>query len=358
MVTSKILGRQRIPSRKAAAAMTSLNTSTNENVTAATSTSTAVPIPPQTPTPKPKRATSVQSQAVAQSTTSKDVRHINNKVNQAAMSSQSSVAAEPAVTKVVAKQIKTTWTTEEIEEMCYLLLGIKDAGGGADNGFKASEWQEIGDTLSKPSRACETKFARIKKEFYDIRFIRECSGFGWDDEICIAEAEPQVWDDLLCKKPECAKWQSTLFPCYSTVQAILGNTMSKGKYKFSANISDSSKDEDGASAEGERHLTPQSNGDNPIVLDDSENDNIDPTLQKKRSKKRSIDISPSSERTARKRSGISVMNQMVVGLERMAEAMAQPYIVDIAQEKVNTTLEGQVIELIQDEQCLSSEGKL
>lgn len=40
------------------------------------------------------------------------------------------------------------------------------------------------------------------------------------------------------------------------------------------------------------------------------------------------------------------MNQKAIGLEKMAEAMAQSYVVDIAQEQVNTTPEGQIIELI------------
>jgi hypothetical protein len=36
----------------------------------------------------------------------------------------------------------------------------------------------------------------MKKDYKEVKFLRELSGFGWDEENCVPTAEPEVWEDF------------------------------------------------------------------------------------------------------------------------------------------------------------------
>ena len=37
----------------------------------------------------------------------------------------------------------------------------------------------------------------MKKDFKDFKFLKENSGFGWDDEKKIPTGPDEVWDDMI-----------------------------------------------------------------------------------------------------------------------------------------------------------------
>jgi hypothetical protein len=88
------------------------------------------------------------------------------------------------------------WTNTEIDSLVSQLKDAKDAGNSSENGFKASVWASIAssfsDLMKKTNRVCESKWSRLKKDYKDVKFLRECSGFGWDEVKCIVTAEPEI----------------------------------------------------------------------------------------------------------------------------------------------------------------------
>jgi hypothetical protein len=52
------------------------------------------------------------------------------------------------------------------------------------------------DPLKNETRACESKWARLKKHYKDVKFLGELSGFGWDEETSLLTAEPQAWAEV------------------------------------------------------------------------------------------------------------------------------------------------------------------
>ena len=50
--------------------------------------------------------------------------------------------------------------------------------------------------MLKTDRVCQTKWSRLKGDYKDVKFVRELSGFGWDDKKFVPTAEDDVWDRL------------------------------------------------------------------------------------------------------------------------------------------------------------------
>lgn len=95
----------------------------------------------------------------------------------------------------------TKWTNEEIESLVAQVKQAKDEGKTSDSGFKSVVWTSIAASFpagarKQDPRVCETKWSRLKKDYKEVKFLREASGFGWDSEKCVPTAEPGVWAEI------------------------------------------------------------------------------------------------------------------------------------------------------------------
>jgi hypothetical protein len=91
------------------------------------------------------------------------------------------------------------WSNEETKSLVDQLQDAKDQGLITDNGFKSVVWTNVGNSYTDPlktPRSCETKWGRLKKDYKEVKWFKEVSGFGWDNEKHIPIAEPQVWAQL------------------------------------------------------------------------------------------------------------------------------------------------------------------
>ena len=116
-------------------------------------------------------------------------------------SASSSTPSIPGVLAIIAPKtrVNTKQNAEEIDSMVVQLKTTKDEGNTSENSFKASIQQSISNSLTnltKLSRTCETKQSRMKKDYKEVKFLRELSGFRQDDEKYIVTIELEVWDEL------------------------------------------------------------------------------------------------------------------------------------------------------------------
>ena len=92
------------------------------------------------------------------------------------------------------------WSREEVDQLLDKLQDAKDAGNSSENGFKSAVWTAAGasfsDSLKKNGRVCESKWTRLKKDYKEVKFLVELSGFGWKDDECLVDAEEEVWEEL------------------------------------------------------------------------------------------------------------------------------------------------------------------
>ena len=74
---------------------------------------------------------------------------------------------------------------------------LQDAtdGNTCDNGWKGPVWQSIADALDndlKTRSACQSKFVRLKKEYKEVKHLRDISGFEGDRERDLATVNNDV----------------------------------------------------------------------------------------------------------------------------------------------------------------------
>jgi Myb/SANT-like DNA-binding domain len=93
------------------------------------------------------------------------------------------------------------WTKAEVDSLIDQLFQAKEDGNTAEGGFKSAIWGGIADSfndpLKKKSRACESKWTRLKKDYKEIKWLREeVSGFGWNEDTQLVEATDEIWEEL------------------------------------------------------------------------------------------------------------------------------------------------------------------
>jgi Myb/SANT-like DNA-binding domain len=107
----------------------------------------------------------------------------------------------PMSTGKIRRGPNAKWTSTDIDSLITQLLQAKNDGYFGEGGFKATVWKAIADSyndpLKKKYRAAESKWARLKKEYKDIKWLREeVPGFDWDDKKHIVSATGEVWAEL------------------------------------------------------------------------------------------------------------------------------------------------------------------
>ena len=94
----------------------------------------------------------------------------------------------------------TKWDKEDLDSMVQHLLQAKIDGNTSENEFKSTVWGAIAASFPDPrkieARVCESKWSRMKADYKQVKFLRECSGFGWDNENFLVTAQPEVWADV------------------------------------------------------------------------------------------------------------------------------------------------------------------
>lgn len=98
-----------------------------------------------------------------------------------------------------AKRLNAQWTGADLELMFAHLEEAKEKGNTLEGEFTASVWMALAaayDDIAKTARSCEIKFARMKKDFEEVKWLRAASGFGWDEKTQCVTAEASVWAQL------------------------------------------------------------------------------------------------------------------------------------------------------------------
>jgi hypothetical protein len=129
---------------------------------------------------------------------------LRNNVNTVAGSSQASSTAGgrqdfPQCNTRSAKPFAsaTHWSNKEIDQLVLKAKEAKASGQTSNKGFPTAVWTMVAASYSDPlkqvAKTCESKWAGVGKAFREVKFLREASGFGWDDNLKLVTAEPPFW---------------------------------------------------------------------------------------------------------------------------------------------------------------------
>ncbi|KAI1001839.1 hypothetical protein K3495_g6366 [Podosphaera aphanis] len=255
------------------------------------------------------------------------------------------------------------WSNEECDALVSRLLKAKKYGRMTENNFKSSVWTSIAqsfqDPLKRSSRVCETKWARMKKDYKGIKLLRETPGFGWDADRKLVTANPDVWDTIC--RPDLAKWRRFNFPWYDDISQIFGQDVRNGTCNFVNDTSGNGEERtvfDFTSPETSMSslntlVPPLNHGSLSSLYRLSENKTLAvacPTAMGE------ISDSKSMEKT----NGPTVMEKMseetLSTIANNSKTSFEAQATQIA--LINSSLEGQAQRRVQDETCLTEEGKL
>lgn len=225
--------------------------------------------------------------------------------------------------------------------MCDYLSTVQENG---KTNFKNTTWQYLSDNILsdplKTPRVCQSKFSNMKKDFFQVRFLRQCAVFGWDDDKCLPIADDIVWEETEKVRPEMIKWRTKPFPLFDNMLEALGEV---SKYSFGDIDVDEIESGSGESSEDMN----TSNAPGPEERDESH------TLELLH--RESAGAQSQLGHRRKKGPGVGASNDdLSSGLLKIAKAIKE----GPGKDTVDSSLEGQAQSRIQDEACLTVDGVL
>ncbi|KAJ3779991.1 hypothetical protein GGU10DRAFT_381390 [Lentinula aff. detonsa] len=85
---------------------------------------------------------------------------------------------------------------------------------------------------AKTSESCRTRFTTLKKEYKEVKYLRNLSGFGWNPLQHVVTATPSVWSSLLTASPKYAKWQRKSFFFFDEMAELVDGHVATGATAF------------------------------------------------------------------------------------------------------------------------------
>ncbi len=96
------------------------------------------------------------------------------------------------------------WWTFEMEETLFLtLLEQVDIGKRADSRFKKEAWIACCNAIEKATgqlvtiEKCKGKVDTMKALWRELNWLKDQSGFGWDEDTRLVKAGDQAWKDVI-----------------------------------------------------------------------------------------------------------------------------------------------------------------
>ncbi|KAJ9552825.1 hypothetical protein OSB04_016870 [Centaurea solstitialis] len=108
------------------------------------------------------------------------------------------------------------WTSQMDDAFIQAMLKEQDKGNRVDGTFTSQAYANMVDGLSKTlnkdfnKKHLKNRLKTLKDHFsqcYDVFRGVSLSGFAWNPETKLFEAEEEVWEALIAEKPDAAKWK-------------------------------------------------------------------------------------------------------------------------------------------------------
>ena len=112
--------------------------------------------------------------------------------------------SEPPTPSLDNQPDRIEWTAIMIQTLFSELLEQAQDGKRADSGFKKEAWDSVLKEVQEvyigpypiPLQKVKQKEQTFKGLYKDWKFLRDQSGFGWDEETRMVTASDQAWNDI------------------------------------------------------------------------------------------------------------------------------------------------------------------
>ncbi|KAJ3742632.1 hypothetical protein DFH05DRAFT_1501517 [Lentinula detonsa] len=129
----------------------------------------------------------------------------------------------------------------DTDDMVLVDCVIKHRGTfQTDSGFRPALWPIVLKTLlndgsnvggPKTSKKVADYFGSLKKSYINVKWLRNRSGFGWDEGLTKVTATQEVWKALLddpSNKKKYGKWQNKPFRIYDKMAELIDGIYATG----------------------------------------------------------------------------------------------------------------------------------
>ncbi|KAF0728246.1 hypothetical protein Ae201684_013897 [Aphanomyces euteiches] len=70
----------------------------------------------------------------------------------------------------------------------------------------------------------------LKKDYKDVKFLRDNSGFGWNDDLGLPTAPNEVWTAIINSNSNCKKFRTTPFPLFDSLTVLFDGSYADGRF--------------------------------------------------------------------------------------------------------------------------------
>ncbi|KAF0702590.1 hypothetical protein AaE_015831, partial [Aphanomyces astaci] len=72
----------------------------------------------------------------------------------------------------------------------------------------------------------------LKRDYKDVKYLRDNSGFGWDDALGLPIAPQTVWASITMLNKNYKKFRTTPFPLFTNLALLLDGAMATGEFSL------------------------------------------------------------------------------------------------------------------------------
>jgi Myb/SANT-like DNA-binding domain len=148
---------------------------------------------------------------------------------QSTTESQPESQPDPHTPSLSDQSSRIKWTPLMLQTLFTELLDQALDGKRADNGFKKEAWDSVLEEVQKVHTGSylitidkiKAQEQTYKAYYKDWKFLREQSGFGWDEETRMVTASEEVWNNIIIVGYYYYKRANKLI-LYSTTEVVDG----------------------------------------------------------------------------------------------------------------------------------------
>ena len=130
-----------------------------------------------------------------------------------------------------------SWTDESTKSFVEICDKEKRRGGNTtdNSGFKADGWNRVqvefntANSVNYSKAQLMSKFSELKAKFKIFTDLKENSGFGWDIELKVPTAPPEVWDKYLDAHPKAKPYRHKTLLFYDLLEDLFQGKVASGK---------------------------------------------------------------------------------------------------------------------------------
>ncbi|XP_040383078.1 uncharacterized protein LOC102710734 [Oryza brachyantha] len=136
---------------------------------------------------------------------------------------------------------RASWNHVLEKTLVELLHEHNTADYRGQNGWTTDAWNKIVKEFHERDKyvtftksQIQEKEKELKREYRLLKEARKQSGVSWNNQRCMIEAEPAIWNNIIASFPKSKKFRNKSFPLFETLGELYDGHTAEGTYNFTS----------------------------------------------------------------------------------------------------------------------------